>query len=182
MQIFEDSSLKSATLIVPAALLVAVAAWTINTHLSRKAKTVVGKTPPTIKDKLGGDAAIEAAVEEFYKRVPVDPKLAPFFEGFSIDHLKRHQRSFMNRAFTGNPGNLDLHDLMLKRHARLFNERGLKAEHFDLVAGHLVATLEYLKVDPVVVGEAAAVVLSLRPAFEEGERLAAFAKDNEVRS
>ena len=184
MQIFDESSstLQAPVLYASVVLLVAASAWALSSHFTHKAKTVVGKKSLTIKDKLGGDAAIEAAVEEFYKRVPVDPQLAPFFAGFSIDHLKRHQRNFMNNAFTGNPGNLDLHDLMIKRHAKLFRERGLKAEHFDIVAGHLVATLEYLKVEPTVIGEAAAVVLSLRPAFEEGERQAQFAKDNQVKA
>jgi hemoglobin len=180
MQIFDDVFIKTPILYAPLVVFVAASAWALTSHWTRsKPKTVVAKKSLTIKDKLGGDAAIEAAVEEFYKRVPMDPKLAPFFAGFSMEHLKRHQRSFMNNAFTGNPGNLDLHNLMLTRHAKLFNERGLKAEHFDLVAGHLVATLEYLQVEPTVIGEAAAVVMSLRPAFEEGEQLAKFAKENE---
>ncbi|GKY99837.1 hypothetical protein MPSEU_000937500 [Mayamaea pseudoterrestris] len=179
MQILDDASILTPALYASVILLVGVSAWALNARLTQKSKTFTSKRSLTIKEKLGGDAAIEAAVDEFYRRVPVDPQLAPFFAGFSIKHLKNHQRNFMNNAFTGNPGNLDLHDMMLKRHAKLFNERGLKAEHFDLVAGHLVATLQHLGVEPTVIGEAAAVVMSLRPAFEEGEQLAKFAKANE---
>jgi hemoglobin len=58
---------------------------------------------------------------------------------------------------------------MTSKHARLFG-MGLNETHFDRVAGHLVATLQELGVDPALVEEAVSIVGPLRGVFEEGAR------------
>jgi hemoglobin len=122
-------------------------------------------------DRLGGDAALEAAVDQFYARVVVDPKLSHFFEGSDLAFLKSHQRKFMKIAFTKIPDTLDVPKFILDKHERLF-AMGLEAEHFDLVAGHLIATFQALQVKQPLIDEAVAIVGPLRVAFEEGARKA----------
>ena len=39
---------------------------------------------PTLLDRIGGEAALEAAVDQFYARVVIDPKLSHFFEGSDL--------------------------------------------------------------------------------------------------
>ena len=36
-------------------------------------------------ERLGGEAAIDAAVDVFYEKVLADPSLAPFFDGVDMD-------------------------------------------------------------------------------------------------
>jgi truncated hemoglobin YjbI len=58
---------------------------------------------------------------------------------------------------------------LAKAHAHLIKNKGLGLNHFDLVAGHFVAALTELGVEPALVQEAAAVVLSTRPIFDPAQ-------------
>lgn len=42
-------------------------------------------------DRLGGQEALRAAVDEFYVRLTADAELAPFFAGVNVKLLKWHQ-------------------------------------------------------------------------------------------
>jgi hypothetical protein len=57
----------------------------------------------TLYDKLGGAAAIEAAVSIFYSRILSDPLLAPFFEGVCMRAMAKKQVLFLSYAFGGLP-------------------------------------------------------------------------------
>lgn len=58
--------------------------------------------------------------------------------------------------------------MLINKHLRLFQHKGLDESHFDLVANHLVQTLHHFQVSQNLVDEAVAIVLSLRPTFESG--------------
>lgn len=49
----------------------------------------------TLFAKLGGHAAITAAVDIFYTRVVADPELARFFEGVDMQTQRVKQQGFM---------------------------------------------------------------------------------------
>ena len=55
---------------------------------------------------------------------------------------------------------------MAAAHSRLIRDHGLNASHFDLVAGHLVSSLQDLSVAPELIQEVVAVVGPLRSVFE----------------
>ena len=114
----------------------------------------------SLYERLGGEAAIMAAVDLFYDKVIEDPLTRPFFEGLDMVAQTRKQRAFMTLAF-GGPDELKGRDLRTA-HAHLVKERGLSDMHFDAVAGHLKATLDELGVAPALVAEALAVVGSTR--------------------
>lgn len=117
--------------------------------------------------RLGGESALKGVVYDFYARILEDPKLAPFFDNSptAMKRLRDHQYQFMALAFTSVPEDVDVAALIAKKHAPLF-EKGLNESHFDLVAGHLVATLEHLTVPKNLIEEVVAVVLPLRAVFE----------------
>jgi hypothetical protein len=50
---------------------------------------------------------------------------------------------------------------------RLFVKKVLNSTHFERVATHFVGASEHLGVDQELVGEAAEVIGSLRPVFEQ---------------
>lgn len=54
-------------------------------------------------DRIGGEAALDAAVDGLYDRLIVDPKLAEYFVGVPMETLKAHQFNFMRLAFTEIP-------------------------------------------------------------------------------
>ena len=94
----------------------------------------------SLYEMLGGEAAITAAVGQFYDRVLSDVTLAPLFVGVPIDHLKGHQRDFLTAAL-GGPSRYSGRAMRLV-HAPL----AITNEQFDSVAGHLAATLSALGV------------------------------------
>ncbi len=100
-------------------------------------------------DEIGGQAAVDAAVDRFYDKVFADPLLIPFFEGIEPAAQRRKQKAFFTLLFRGEAANAD--DYMRRAHARLVEEKGLDDRHFDAVAGHLQATLQELGVRPDLV-------------------------------
>lgn len=111
-------------------------------------------------DRLGGDAAIMAAVELLYEKLLADPLTRPFFEGLDMAALTRKQVAFLSWAF-GGPEALRGRDLR-EAHAPLVRDRGLDDRHFDAVCGHLEAALGELGIEPELVTEVRAVVAALR--------------------
>ncbi|KAJ3347079.1 hypothetical protein HDU91_006862 [Kappamyces sp. JEL0680] len=106
-------------------------------------------------EQIGGEAAVDATVEEFYKRVLADPLLAPFFAKSDMTKQKRMQKSFMNHVFGG----------------KEYNGKGMKAahkhlkltdEHFNRVATHLSESLLFLGVESGLVDQVMAVVATTK--------------------
>jgi chemotaxis signal transduction protein/truncated hemoglobin YjbI len=111
-------------------------------------------------DRIGGDAAVEAAVDLFYGKVIADPDLKPFFDGVDMD-----KQSFMMRLFlTGVFGGVQAYNgrSLREAHKPLVEEQGLNGGHFDKVAGHLQATLQDLSVPSDIIGEVMTLAASTR--------------------
>jgi hemoglobin len=113
----------------------------------------------TLYERLGGEAAVEAAVVRFYDKVMQDGTLSPFFDGFDLDAQIKKQIAFMTMAF-GGPHRYTGRDLRTA-HAGLV-ARGLGDRHFDAIGRHLSATLTELAVDAAVVAEVLALVEKTR--------------------
>ena len=117
-------------------------------------------------------AALMATLDIFYDRLVNDERMAPFFQGISITRLKVHQKKFLTMAFTEIPTDMDVAAYMVDKHARLFQEQGLNGQHFDVVAGHLVASLQQLDVPKHLIDEVVEIVGPLRVIFsEEADRI-----------
>ena len=110
-------------------------------------------------DRVGGDAALEAAVELFYKKILADESLRDFFEGVDMDAQRAKQRAFLKFALGAGPEYTG--KSLAKAHASLV-EKGLNDTHFDAVAGHLQDTLKELEVSDDVVQEVISVVAATR--------------------
>jgi hemoglobin len=127
-------------------------------------KTVTGlqlfeEPMSSIYEQLGGAPAIEAAVEDFYRRVLADDELAPFFEDVDMDRQMAKQAGFLTMV-TGGPANYTGKD-MRRGHAHLV-ARGIGDRHVDLVIKHLGDTLAGLGVAPELIAQVAAVAESVR--------------------
>ncbi len=116
-------------------------------------------TTETIYARIGGQAAVDTAVDIFYRKVLADPQISSYFDDNDMDEQRAKQKAFLTTVF-GGPNNYTGKDLR-SAHAQLV-EKGLNDSHFDAVAGHLRATLDELGVDPRISGEIMATVAGTR--------------------
>jgi hemoglobin len=114
---------------------------------------------PSLYERLGGEAAVFAAVDLFYGKVLDDYRINRFFEKTDMSKQADHLKAFMTVAF-GGPNNYSGRSLR-DGHARLV-KIGLNDSHFDAVVEHLGSTLTELKVPAELIAEAAALVESVR--------------------
>ncbi len=110
-------------------------------------------------DRIGGEAAVDAAVDLFYRKVLADDRINKWFEGTDMVRQHAKQKAFLTMAL-GGPNNYTGMDMRVG-HAHLV-EKGLNDSHFDAVIENLGATLTELGVPAELIGEAAAIAESTR--------------------
>lgn len=110
-------------------------------------------------EKIGGEAAVNAAVDVFYRKVLSDDRINQFFEGVDMENQAAKQKAFLTVAF-GGPNNYSGKD-MRDGHAHLV-KNGLNDTHFDAVMENLGATLKELNVPDDLIAQAAAIAESTR--------------------
>ena len=105
-----------------------------------------------VYDDIGGEAAVDAAVDIFYRKVLADKRVNEFFSTVDMEAQRDKQKSFLTMAF-GGPNNYTGKDLRQGHSAMNLNEG-----HFTAVAEQLVATLEELKVPQASIDQIMAIV------------------------
>jgi hemoglobin len=113
----------------------------------------------TIYDQIGGAAAVDAAVDIFYRKVLKDARIKKFFKGVDMNQQIAKQKAFLTMVF-GGPVAYTGKD-MRAAHARLV-QMGMNDSHFDAVVELLGATLTELKVPKELIGKIAAIAESVR--------------------
>ena len=113
----------------------------------------------SLYEQLGGEAAIDAAVDLFYKKVLANERIKHFFEGVDMKRQANMQKAFLTFAF-GGPNTYEGRTLKAA-HARLV-EKGLNDSHFDAVVEDLGSTLQELGVAEDLIKQAADVANSVR--------------------
>ena len=110
-------------------------------------------------EQIGGEGAVNAAVDIFYRKVLKDGRINRFFEGVDMEKQAAKQKAFLTVAFGG--PNKYTHKDMRDGHAHLV-KMGLNDSHFDAVMEHIGATLKELKVPDNLIAQAAAIAESTR--------------------
>jgi hemoglobin len=143
---------------------------TTNNHSgdTRKSRPHDQQQSMTLFQRMGGINAVKAVVDEFYSRIQQDGRVQLFFLAISMAHLKRHQVEFLKIAFSHVPDSLDVHNLLLEKHQRLFSSMGLNETHFDIVANHFYDACCVQDVSQSLIDEAAAIITPLRVVFIQG--------------
>lgn len=113
----------------------------------------------SVYDRIGGAAAVDAAVDIFYRKVLGDPRISRFFDGVDMDAQAAKQKAFFTMAL-GGPNTYTGKD-MRAAHAHLVKD-GLNDGHFDAVVEHVGATLTELKVPAATIAAIAAKLGGLR--------------------
>lgn len=109
--------------------------------------------------QLGGSAAVNAAVDVFYRRVLSDAYVNRFFEGVDMEKQAAKQKAFLTMAF-GGPHSYTGKD-MREGHRHLI-KMGLDDSHFEHILMHLRATLAELGVGNDLIQQVIAIAESTR--------------------
>ncbi len=110
-------------------------------------------------EKLGGEGAVNAAVDIFYRKVLQDDRINSFFTDVDMDEQIQKQKSFLTFAFGGPNAYSGLS--MKEAHVKLV-KRGMNDSHVDVVIELLGGTLKELGVADDLIGEVAAIAESVR--------------------
>lgn len=113
----------------------------------------------SLYEELGGAAAIDKAVEVFYRKMLQDERVADFFDDVDMERQIGKQRAFLTMVL-GGPHQYTGRD-MRGAHAHLV-KRGLSDVHVDVVIEHLGSTLAELGATPQQIGQVAAIANSVR--------------------
>jgi hemoglobin len=113
----------------------------------------------SLYEQLGGDAAVNAAVDIFYRHVLSDDRVNYWFDGIDMDKQAAKQKAFMTMAFGGPHGYTGKN--MRDAHAPMV-ARGLNDTHFDAIAENLALTLQELGVAQDLIDQVIATVETTR--------------------
>lgn len=113
----------------------------------------------TLYDKIGGEKAVDAAVDIFYRKVLLDERISDFFTDVDMDQQIQKQKAFLTFAF-GGPNHYSGQN-MKAAHEKLV-EKGLNDSHVDAVVEHLGGTLKELNVADEHIAEVAGIAESVR--------------------
>lgn len=113
----------------------------------------------SLYERLGGEAAVNAAVDIFYRKMLSDDRVSGYFDDTDMDRQAAKQKAFLTMAF-GGPNKYTGKD-MRQAHKHLV-ARGLNDKHVDIVIEHLGGTLKELGVPDSDIKEVAAIANSVR--------------------
>ncbi len=114
----------------------------------------------TLLARIGGADAVKAVVESFYDKVFADEQLMPFFANTDQAKQRNRQSKFLIQMMDGKAPNAA--DYMRTAHKKYVHEMNLSDKEFDIVAGHLVASLKEFNVPDDLIEETAGALESMR--------------------
>lgn len=113
----------------------------------------------TLYERLGGEAAVDKAVDIFYRKVLSDDRVNDFFDTVDMDKQAAKQKAFLTMVF-GGPNSYSGLD-MRQGHKHLV-ARGLNDGHVDTIIELLGGTLKELGAADADIAEVAALANSVR--------------------
>jgi hemoglobin len=113
----------------------------------------------SIYEQVGGEAAVDAAVELFYRKVLTDERVSRFFDDVDMDRQSVKQKAFLTMVF-GGPAKYTGMD-MRQGHLKLV-AMGMNDDHVDAVIELLGETLSELGIKGELIQQIAAVANSVR--------------------
>lgn len=118
-------------------------------------------TTTSLYEQLGGEPAVDAAVDNFYRKVLADERVNHWFEGTDMERQAAKQKAFLTMAF-GGPNNYTGTDMKIA-HAHLV-ARGLNDADFDAIVENLGSTLKEMGVADDLIAQVAATAETTREA------------------
>lgn len=113
----------------------------------------------SLYEQLGGEPAVNAAVDIFYRKMLADDRVSRFFDDVDMDNQAAKQKAFLTMVF-GGPSNYTGKD-MYEGHKHLL-KMGLDDSHVDAVIENLGTTLKELGVKDELITQVAGIANSVR--------------------
>jgi hemoglobin len=113
----------------------------------------------TLFEQIGGEAAVDATVDVFYRIVLADDRINRFFADTDMERQAAKQKSFLTFAF-GGPNNYSGKD-MREGHAHLVAD-GLNESHFNAVAEDLTQALQDMSVPQDLIDQVITIAASTK--------------------
>ena len=113
----------------------------------------------SLYEQLGGEAAVDAAVDVFYRKVLSDDRISSFFDDVDMDHQIAKQKAFLTMVF-GGPVAYSGSD-MRAGHAHLI-ARGLNDSHVNVVIELLGESLREVGAPENLITKVAGIAESAR--------------------
>jgi hemoglobin len=113
----------------------------------------------SLYEQLGGEPAVNAAVDVFYRKVLSDDRVSDFFDDVEMDRQIAKQKAFLTMVF-GGPVSYTGKD-MRAGHAHLV-ARGLNDSHVDAVIELLGESLREVGAPEHLIAKVAAIAESAR--------------------
>ena len=110
----------------------------------------------SLYERIGGEPAVNAAVDLFYRKVLSDDRISHYFDTVDMDGQRAKQKAFLTFAF-GGPNAYSGRD-MRAAHAKLKLSEG----DFTAVMENLGSTLKELGVADDLIAEAAGIAMSVK--------------------
>ncbi len=110
----------------------------------------------SLYDRIGGAAAVDAAVDIFYRKVLADDRISEFFDTVDMAAQAAKQKAFLTMVF-GGPNSYSGKD-MREAHKNM----NLTETHFNAVVENLAATLTELGVADADIQEIAGIAASVK--------------------
>jgi hemoglobin len=118
-----------------------------------------GKYMTTLFERLGGQTAVEAVVETFYRKVLTDERINQYFDDVDMERQINKQKAFLTMVF-GGPAVYSGKD-MREGHKHLV-ARGLNDSHVDAVIELLGQSLTEHGVSQSDISDIAGIANSVR--------------------
>ena len=116
-------------------------------------------TDSTLFERLGGQDAVDAAVDIFYRKVLADDRVNYFFDGVDMEKQIQKQKGFLTMVFGGPNNYTGKH--MREGHRHLI-KKGLNDSHVDIIIEHLGGTLKELGAKDEDIEKVAQIANSVR--------------------
>jgi len=113
----------------------------------------------SLYERLGGAAALDGAVDLFYRKILADERISRFFDDVDMEPQAAKQKAFLTMV-TGGPASYTGKD-MWEAHRHLV-ARGLNDGHVEAVIENPAATLRELGVPEADIAEVDALTNSVR--------------------
>ena len=113
----------------------------------------------SLYEQLGGEPAVNAAVDVFYRKVLTDDRVSDFFDDIDMDQQIAKQKAFLTMVF-GGPVSYTGQD-MRNGHARLV-AKGLNDSHVDAVIELLGESLREVGAPEELIQKVAGIAESAR--------------------
>tara|TARA_B100000745_G_scaffold253003_1_gene175269 strand:+ start:5791 stop:6147 length:357 start_codon:yes stop_codon:yes gene_type:complete len=110
----------------------------------------------TLYERIGGEKAVDAAVDIFYRKILSDDRISEFFDGVDMAAQAQKQKAFLTMVF-GGPNKYSGKDLREGHKHMKLND-----VHLDAVIENLGATLQELGVAEADIAEIAGIANSVR--------------------